>query len=330
MSTRVIIWKQGPFYPELGKKIVELPINAKAGPSDDLIIIEGFSVEPDANGNFVEGVNREPYSEDDLDAINTYAIIRIVINLYNDLFGKAIKWSWWEKGNKDPLKVRIRNNDINARYLKEQKCIELDFYGPFNKWTFYCRTVDIIAHEAGHAILDSLKPMWENGDTEARGLVEAFCDLTAMFVILKQIDLCEYVIMETDGDFSKNSILTSFGVGHGFDERPNSEIRNALNDKKYIRNHESAYHYSEVVVGLLYDLLCNLIIDNSCNEEIKSVNLRKCGQIWIAGVFNAFISCDSEKPTLVEFGNNLLEIFEEYNDIIKQCLKVRKILSGTV
>ena len=77
----MIIWKQGPFYPELGKKIVELPINAKAGPSDDLIIIEGFSVEPDANGNFVEGVNREPYSEDDLDAINTYAIIRIVINL---------------------------------------------------------------------------------------------------------------------------------------------------------------------------------------------------------------------------------------------------------
>ena len=180
------IWKQGQFYPELGKKIVELPNKVNPGPSDPMIKIDGFHVLPDKDGNFVEGVKGKIYSELEMDAIHTYAIIRMVINMYEDLLGKPIHWSWWKDGVEEPLVVKIRNNDINSRFIKEYKCIELDYYGPYNNWTYNCRSVDLIAHETGHAILDSIFPHLNEGSAEARGIGEAFCDLTAMFWILSQ------------------------------------------------------------------------------------------------------------------------------------------------
>ena len=60
----MIIWKQGPFYPDLGKKVIELPNQIDPGPSDTLIKIDGFNVLPDVDGNFVVGSNGKPYTED--------------------------------------------------------------------------------------------------------------------------------------------------------------------------------------------------------------------------------------------------------------------------
>ena len=157
----MIIWKQGQFYPELGKKVVELPNKVEPGPSDDMIKIDGFQVQPDKDGNYTFGTDGRPYTDDELDAINTYAVIRMVINMYEELLGRPIHWSWWEDGKGEPLLVKIRNNDINARFIKEYRCIELDYYGPYGDWTYNCRSVDLIAHETGHAILDSILPHLE-------------------------------------------------------------------------------------------------------------------------------------------------------------------------
>ena len=325
MSTKVIIWKQGQFYPELGKKIIELGNSVYPGPSDNLICIEGFHVHPDKKGDYVEGADGIAYSDDELDAIHTYGTMRMVINLYEKLLNKPIVWSWQQKGDIAPLTVRIRNNDINARYLKDQRCIDLDYYGPDENRVYNCRTVDIIAHETGHAIVDSLKPEWENGKAETKGLVEAFCDLTAMFLVLDQKDLCEFALEETYGDLSKSSLLTFFGVGHGPYDNSNSEIRNALNKNMYKRDHFSSYDYTEVIVGLLYDVLCDLVLDDSGADKIKSEKLQYYGQVWRDQIVTTFIACSSKNPTLIEFGELLIESFKGSTDKVYKHLKARKI-----
>ncbi|MCK5367802.1 MAG: hypothetical protein KAQ62_04595, partial [Cyclobacteriaceae bacterium] len=268
----MIIWKQGPFYPDLGKKVIELPNQIDPGPSDTLIKIDGFNVLPDVDGNFVVGSNGKPYTEDELDAIHTYSIIRMVVNLYEDLFGKTIQWSWWSDGLRDPLLVTIRNYDINARFIREHKCIELDYYGREKSLIYNCRTVDLIAHETGHAILDSLKPSWSKGNVETKSLGESFCDLTAMFIILSQKDLCKLVIEETKGDLTKNSILTLFGVGHGYEKNQYKEIRTAINQEIYNKEEWNSYDYSQVIVGLVYDILVTkyLKLKDTYKNEIEA------------------------------------------------------------
>ena len=293
METKLKIWKQGQFYPELGKKVITLPYHINPGPSDLQIVIDGFNVQPEKDGNFLNG----DYSEDELDAIHTFGIIRMVIDLYDNLVGKPIIWSWNQNGDMTPLKVRIKNNDINARFLSAQKCLELDYYGSNNDLIFNCRTVDLVAHETGHVIINSFFPDWQNGDAETRGLEEAFCDLAAMFLVLSQFDLCGEVIRETKGDLTKNSILSYFGVGHGHD----GEIRNAINISTYNASGWNPYSYCEALVGVLYELLQELFKDKREEVSDDAANLFEVGQRWMKGIVVAFLKCNPKKSSLKEF-----------------------------
>lgn len=317
------IWKQSPFYPDLGKKVVTLYNKVDPGPSDPTVKIDGFHVLPDRDGNFIEGGEMN-YSEDELDAIHTYAIIRMVINMYEEMLGRPIHWSWWENDKGEPLIVKIRNNDINARFIKEYKCIELDYYGPHKNWTFNCRSVDLIAHETGHVILDSILPHLNEGNSESRGIGEAFCDLTAMFWILSQKDLCEEVIRETNGNLSNLSFLTLFGVGYGYEENQYKELRNAINEKKYIVDSKISYDYSKVLVGTLYDILGDLFSKNKSDiKKDDSQNLFLSGQYWMKLIINAFLK---DPSTLREFEQNFLPEFDDRRINIKKHFKRRFII----
>lgn len=318
METKLSIWKQGQFYPELGRKVITLPYHIDPGPSDLQIIIDGYNVQPDMDGNFLKG----NYAEDELDAIHTFGIMRMVIDMYENLIGKPIIWSWNQKGDISPLKVRIRNNDINARFLSAQRCLELDYYGSNNDLIFNCRTVDLVAHETGHVIMNSIFPDWQNGDAETRGLEEAFCDLTAMFLILSQPDLCEEVIRETKGDLTKNSILSRFGVGHGHNE----EIRNAINNSRYNASDWNPYSYSEVLVAVLYDVFLELFNNKRNVDSGDAATLFYVGQIWMSDIAVAFLSCNPIKSSLKEFYAHLSGTVPFERGIIQKHFKRRKIL----
>ena len=314
------IWKQGQFYPELGKKIIELPYVVHPGPSDRQIKIDGFSVSQDNDGNFLN----QNYTEGEQNAIHTYGTMRMVIDLFEEFIGKPILWSWQQMSEDVPLIVRIGCNDINARFLVEQKCLELDCYGTSENLIYNCRTTDLIAHETGHAIMDSIIPEWKNGDVETRGMEEAFCDLHAMFFILAQKDLCNIIIQETHGDLSKSNILSLFGVGHGFHGNPFREIRNALNDTKYNANYWNAYSYAEVLVGALYDILIDWYNDNKDRDD-KVKTLFDVGEMWRESILRTFLKCNSKRSSLLEFSFLLAEILQDHRRIIKNRFKNRNV-----
>lgn len=287
MGVKLRVWRQGQFYPELGKRVIELPYDVRPGPSDNQIEIEGFNVQPDVDGNFLVG----NYTEEEEDAINTYGTARQVIDLYENLLGEKIIWSWQKEEIGEPLRIRIRNNDINARFLKKQRCIELD-YCRYNIQTIYnCRTVDIIAHEIGHAILDSILPHLNTGSAEQQGIGEAFCDLTAMFLILNQEELCEFLFKQTGGELSKPSILTQFGVGHTFEESPNNHIRSAINDFNYDENETFPYPYAQIMVGFLYDIFCLLYDEKKAKMDDGVKCIYEASKVWMNAVLNAYLKC---------------------------------------
>ena len=318
MGIKLRVWRQGQFYPELGKKVIELPYDVRPGPSDDQISIEGFDVQADKDGNFLEG----NYNVEEEDAINTYGTARQVIDMYEGLLGEKIRWSWQKEGIDEPLRIRIRNNDVNARFLKKQHCIELDYYGYRDQIIHNCRTVDIIAHEMGHAILDSILPHLNTGSAEQLGLGEAFCDLTAMFLILHQEDLCVHLLHETNGDLKQDNILSLFAAGHGFDRCTNKEIRSALSDLQLSPNRWISYDIAQVTTGVLYDLFYDIYQLNSVEKDSRDC-LYQSGKIWKKGIIDSFLDHDLEYSSLAEFKASLLKNFSEYEDILKMHLRKR-------
>lgn len=318
------IWKQGPFHSELRKKNIILSNLVYPGPSDPLIQIDGFNVIPDADGNFIEGTNGSLYSKDALDAIHTYAIVRYTINLYERLFEKSIEWSWWQIGSKHPLKIQIRNCDINARFIKEQKCIELDYYGPSDRLVYNCRSVDLVAHETAHAIFDTFRPEWSKGSPETRGLEEAFCDLAPMFFILSQLDLCTDVISETNGDLKKDSLLSLFGVGHGFEDQTRKAIRNANNSVTYKKGDWNWYTYGELVIGLLYDVLVDMFEAEKKQHKNDAEALSQTGKVWMKKIMSCYNRCDIQGSSISDFCKTMTLEFEGQN--LKKHFKERKIL----
>jgi hypothetical protein len=323
MANQVVIWKQGASFPQLGKKIIQFNHQINPGPSDERVRIAGFEVLPDSEGNFVSGNGNRSYSEDELDAIQTFGLVRYVVDLYEKTLGRPIPWSWEKDGLSVPITVNIRKNDIHARYLKHAKCIDLDFYGPYGKWTYYCRSVDIVAHETGHAILDALKPDWENGDPETRGMAESFCDLAAMFVVTSQFDLCEEVLRETNGDLKKENILTQFGVGYGLDN-PNKPIRSAINSRKYEENLNFTYDYAAVLTGCLYDILADIINQKSRTSRAAEYLFEKA-QKWQSAIVKTFDCCSTPNSCLSEFYEILSSILYEEKSLIARQFKVRNI-----
>lgn len=321
----MIIWNQGEFYPGLGKKVVELDNDVNPGPSDSLIKIDGFNVYPGKDDHFIEQTDGTPYSEDELDAIHTYATTRMVINLFEKLFEKPIQWSWWKDGEGDPLFIKIRSNDIHARFIREQKCIELDHYGPKDRLIHNCRCVDLIAHETGHAILDSLIPHLNAGNVETKGIGEAFCDLTAIFMVLSQKDLCACVIEETKGDLMQSSILSLFGVGHGDAQNQFKEIRNAINNTTYKSDAWASYDYSQVLIGVLYEILITLFEVNRASAQNDVENLYRSGQQWMKVIVRIFLDSPVPNSGVTDFGQQLIRVFEKESLGIKTLLTKRNI-----
>ncbi len=317
MGTKLWIWKQGPFYPQLGKKIIELPCRVNPGPSDAQIAIEGFEIQPNARGNFLES----NYSVDEIDAIHTYGIMRMVIDYYEKVIGNPVIWYWNRNGYTAPLVARINRDGIDARYSRDSRSIFLDRYGFEYNRIHHCRSVDLVAHETAHAILDGLKPAWEHGNPETRGMAEAFCDFAAMFWILSQKDMCSEVIAETCGDLRTSNMLSLFGVGHGFEELPGKAIREANNHTKLKKDHWNPYHYCEAITGLLYAALVEeyeLLGDRKFEPDA----LYELGNKWAEIILWTYVKCP-EIPTLELFLNYFRLHWFGNDENMKKLLKER-------
>ena len=162
LGSRTRIWKQDPSV-EIATRDVYVHTRIHAGPADSQIEIEGLPiVHPDVNGDFLF----EPASENAFDAVHTYTIVRQVLTMFQRALSEKMKWQWNTGGNSAPISVFPNAGETpNAFYSRNERALKFFFFrpagaGPNAPFVFTCRSLDIVAHEAGHAILDSLQPGW--------------------------------------------------------------------------------------------------------------------------------------------------------------------------
>jgi hypothetical protein len=320
-STRFMIWKQDPSVRALGRRLTYMPRLVLNGPRDARINTDLPGTTPivrNATGDFIY-----PANTPESDCAHTFAIVRQTLTLYERVRGgAACRWAWNQSGNTDPVTARPRGfAGANAFYSRNGKSLSFGYFTPSGSASpiYTCRSLDITAHETGHAILDGLKPGWlgTGNVPQTGGLHESFGDLTAIFLALSQLDQVEAFIAMTRANLHNKNFLAElaeeFGTALG---RPTG-LRNADNDLKLSQVSNEVHAISQVFTGGIYDVLADIFAfeknRQSATKDPAQV-LLEVNQHVCKLLVNAIIQAPDVGATYSDVVNRMLTVSNSQGD----------------
>ncbi len=261
-GSRVLIWKQDPTVADPGVRATFIPTLVLDGPRDGRITTELAGTTPvhaNTNRDFIFTAGTTEF-----DCTHAFAVVRETLTMYQRIRGgAALPWVWNTGGNSDPITVFPRAGvTANAFYSRSEKALKFFYFTPAQATTpiFTCRSLDIVAHECGHAVLDALKPGWLAGGNppQTGGLHESFGDITALFLACSQLDQVEAAIALTKANLHNRNFLAAmaeqFGSALGFPQG----LRNADNDLKLSQVSNEVHAISQVFTGGIYDVMADI------------------------------------------------------------------------
>ena len=343
VGSRVLIWKQDPSVADLGVRKSYLPGIVLQGPRDARITygVPGIAaVSPNSFGDFIMAPETDQF-----DAVHTFAIVRQTLTMYQRALAASgapapLPWQWNSASNTAPLAVLPHGlpDVMNAYYSRSDRAVKFgDFIADDEHARMYtCRSLDIVSHETGHAVLDGLKPRWllSNNPPQTGGLHESFGDLTAIFLTLSQLDLVEAVIAQTRADLHDKTFLADmaeqFGLALG---RPNG-LRNADNDLKLSDAGTEVHAISQVFTGAIYDILADMFsFERQPAVEDDAVVLLRVGEYLRGLVLRALLAAPDSRATFADVANQMMSISatdgkpQDYIGFIRNRFIVREVLS---
>jgi hypothetical protein len=188
-----------------------------------------FKLEPKADGSYNYEHGHEMHTSANVfgGAAKTVAKYNEV---YSELTGKTIDWAF----NDDQLAVSPETGDWpNAFYARQLGGIH--FFDTGNTSTG--NSGEVVSHEAGHAILDAVRPNYFSrvGGPETGAFHEAFGDVLAFLMTLDDDAAVDKLVEATGGDLkSKRNFLSDMGEDFGQAlGRGTGGIRNSFNEFTY-------------------------------------------------------------------------------------------------
>ncbi|QDV38296.1 gluzincin family metallopeptidase [Tautonia plasticadhaerens] len=192
--------------------------------------------------------------------VNAFAVAAHTLALVEEALGQEIAWK-----HGGPLVIRPHAfQGQNAFYDSGSPSINFGFFtSPFQRtpiWT--CLSHDIVAHELGHAILDSFRPQFLfslHVDTGA--IHESMGDLLALFSALEHKPVVERLFRDSGGDLRRPSTISNlaeqFGIGLGGVGMPS--LRSALQGPPYPEAGFEVHDRSTTWTAAIYEILIRLV-----------------------------------------------------------------------
>jgi hypothetical protein len=317
---RFLIWKQDPSVGDPGIRtslIFGLILN---GPTDARITTELPGTTPIAKnvlGDFIYTPLTPQF-----DCAHTWAVVRETLTMYQRLRGQLIPWAWNTGGNTDRLTAfPDAGVTANAYYSRTAKALKFFHFTPSGATTpvFTCRSLDIVAHETGHAVLDGLKPGWLSGSgpPQTGGLHESFGDLTAIFLALSQLDQVDAVVALSRANLHNRNFIAAlaeqFGAALGFPVG----LRNADNDLKLSQVGNEVHAISQVFTGGIYDVLADIyafeLARAAGSKDPASILLEVAGHLAKL-LLDAIVAAPATAATFANVVNKMLTISSNQGD----------------
>lgn len=180
--------------------------------------------------------------------------------------------------NKELTVYPLAGQDFNAFY--DRKSVRF-FYGydPTIRENIYTsESSEIISHELGHAILDSIRPdFWNIQSYEVWALHESFGDIISILNITSNKDVLNVALKETSGDLFKSNFVTKLA------EQMARSIVNITGGKK---GHNPTF-LRDAANSFIYQSPENLP-DNALDSQLS----REChsfSRVWTAAWYECLI-----------------------------------------
>jgi hypothetical protein len=188
--------------------------------------------------------------------VNLFAVAAHTLRSVEKALGRQITWK-----HGGPLVMRPHAFvDTNAYYDPLSPSLNFGYFdSPFRPETIWtCLSHDIIAHELGHAILDSLRPLFAlSTEIDTPALHEAFGDINALFSALEHLAVVDRVYRESDGDMRRPTLISGlaeeFGIGLKGSGTP--YLRSALEGPPYDEAPKEPHARSTVWTAAVYEIL---------------------------------------------------------------------------
>lgn len=200
------------------------------------------------------------------------------IRVWEDLFDRD--FAAWQGGR--PLRVMLRaGKDLNAFYDRKSLQFFYDVDKETGRTVYAAESLDIVAHEVGHAILDVYQPgYWSSIDLETASFHEAFADCSALLTTLTDAAVRRAFLEETRDSLRRSNLVSrlaealgraiynNYGPGSLSDP---TRLRDANNSLRYAPPEElpsgvpddelsgEPHSFSRVFTGAFYDVLAWLL-----------------------------------------------------------------------
>ncbi len=194
--------------------------------------------------------------------LNVWAIVQNTLRFFEDaqVMGRRLPWGF--EGNRLII-VPHAGYGENAYYDRESKSLQFYYYNnPENQQPVYtCLSADIINHELGHAILDGIRPHFnESTNIQTAAFHEFFGDLTAILMLLRNNKFRADIANNVGPELADAAVLSNIADEFGRTVKQQPFLRSALNKKTMasVANNQSPHDVSEVLTATMFDLIIQL------------------------------------------------------------------------
>jgi hypothetical protein len=197
--------------------------------------------------------------------VNAWAIVERTLAMIEDeyLLARAVPWAS-QRGRL--ILMPHAMHERNAYYDRGSGTLQFGFFdAPDGRRIHTCLSHDIVAHELGHAVLDGLKPRYnEIASAQTAGFHEYFGDAVAMMSSLATRETAKVVTRGGPERLDPHNVVSAIASEFGAAVRGMADakayLRGAWNRRTVKDLHGSfeEHDWSEVLTGVYYDLISHL------------------------------------------------------------------------
>ena len=269
-----------------------------------------------------------------------------------DFWAPQVPAGQWQLGPELPV-LLDEGLDLNAYY--DRQALNF-FHGPSpdvpGGIVFSGESPDIVCHEMGHAILDSLKPqLFDTANLETAAFHESFGDMSAILSALQLESLRKSIVTETHGHLYSNSRLSRLAEQLGTAlraQRPDRVdpdcLRNAVNSFTYVdpttlppiapavQLSSEPHYFSRIFTGAFLEILAGMLTASAADpaaptpDELQTVS-KQMREILVTGIVNAPVVSNFFAEVAAAMVQACVAVNPAYRPILSGVFVRRAILS---
>ncbi len=173
----------------------------------------------------------------------------------------------------------------NAYYDRASKSLQFYYFQSDSGTVYTCLSSDIVHHEFGHAVLDGVRPYFnESSSVQTAAFHEFIGDLTAILLTLRNNELRRRLAVASNGKIEEAKELSSIAEEFGMAVSGRPYLRTALNKKRMseMLNETSPHNFSQVLTGAMFDILMRLADGYQAAPEGETTKVTPKQAFWRA------------------------------------------------